>query len=315
MIKASKLCKNFGAVKAVQEVSFTVNRGEVVGFLGPNGAGKTTTFRMIAGSIGPSSGHVTLCGVDLERDPLRAKRSIGYMPENAPLYPELTGGEYLSYRAELKGVARKERSEEVKRCAKKALVSQMLTTRIAHLSKGYRQRMALADALLGAPPILLLDEPTSGLDPNQVQEVRKLIGELSKDHAVLLSTHVLSEVEATCSRAIVINQGRIVASGALAELQNQRKAPRGRIVLETASLSHSTEELRAALSAHVADLELNSRGKTVTLEFGLNDPGTLSSVLAPLCELQAQILEAGPVTAPLDDVFARLTLGAKETHS
>ena len=231
MIEAIQLCKSFGAVKAAHEVSFLVKRGEAVGFLGPNGAGKTTTFRMIAGTIGPSSGTVRLAGHDLLTDPIAAKSELGYMSENPPLYPELTGREYLSYRAELRGIPRGKRQAEVMRCAEKARVSPLLGTQIGHLSKGYRQRMAMADALIGNPPILLFDEPTSGLDPNQVLEVRQLVRELMPDHAILLSTHVLSEVQATCSRAVVIHQGEIVAEGSLEELQQRRAGDKARILL------------------------------------------------------------------------------------
>src|SRR5690606_20854360 len=182
MIEAIDLEKSFGKVRAVRGVSFEVRTGEAVGFLGPNGAGKTTTFRMLAGTIGPTSGHVRLGGIDLGSDPIAAKRHVGYMAENAPLYPELTGDEYLRYRAELRGITGAKRKSAVKQAAEQAHSERMLGTRIAHLSKGYQRRLALADALLGDPPILLLDEPTSGLDPNQVLDVRRLIAELAKDH-------------------------------------------------------------------------------------------------------------------------------------
>src|SRR5690606_25656424 len=224
MIEAIDLEKSFGKVRAVRGISFEVRAGEAVGFLGPNGAGKTTTFRMLAGTIGPTSGKVRLAGIELGEEPIAAKRAVGYMAENAPLYPELTGHEYLHYRAELRGIVRKSRGRSVAQAAERAHADKVLGTRIAHLSKGYQRRLALADALLGDPPILLLDEPTSGLDPNQVLEVRRLIADLAADHAVMLSTHVLSEVEATCSRAIIVNHGLVVGQGSLSELKAPRKS-------------------------------------------------------------------------------------------
>src|SRR5690606_25991200 len=194
---------------------FRVGRGEVVGFLGPNGAGKSTTLRMLAGFLGPSAGTIRIHGHDVQREPLAARRHLGYMPEAAPLYPELRVREYLLFRAALKRVPRRERARAVEAAMERAAVTELADTLILHLSKGYRQRVALADALVASPPLLILDEPTAGLDPNQNREVRRLIRELGKTHTILLSTHILSEVEATCDRALVIDRGRLVAEGTL----------------------------------------------------------------------------------------------------
>lgn len=210
MLEAIGLTRRFGSFVAVEDVSFSVERGEVVGFLGPNGAGKTTSFRMLTGTLGPTSGSVRIAGFDLASRPTEAKRRLGYLPEGSPLPPELTVREYLLFRARLRGVG-SDAPEAVSHAALRTHVDRELDVRIGHLSRGYRQRVGLAEVLLANPPVLLLDEPTAGLDPNQVLEVRELITELGKDHAVLLSTHVLSEVTATCQRAIVIARGKITA--------------------------------------------------------------------------------------------------------
>lgn len=306
MIEAKELTKTFGGVKAVQGVSFTVKAGEAVGFLGPNGAGKTTTFRMLAGIIGPTSGSVRLLDHDLATDPLRAKRALGYMPENAPLYPEMTAEEYLLYRAELKGVPRRKRRAEVTRVAESTNTKPILGTRISHLSKGYRQRVALADALLGDPSILLLDEPTSGLDPNQVLDMRRLIAELAKDHAILLSTHVLSEVAATCSRAVVIHKGRIVAEGSLSELQKAPSERRARLLVE-GSLEVVRRILGDALVSEQLAGEKPPRSEG-TASFLVDLKGSpLAEVLQRLVQAHILVHEATPLRPALDDVFAELT--------
>ena len=231
MIEASHLSKTYGQVLAVSDVSFRVEPGEVVGFLGPNGAGKSTTLRMLAGFLGPSSGKVSLAGRDLGADPVRARAGIGYMPETAPLYPEMRVGEYLAFRAELKGLPRRARREAVARALSETSIADVEDVIIGHLSKGYRQRVGLADALVGSPPILILDEPTAGLDPNQIRDVRALIRRLGKDRTVIVSTHILSEVEATCSRALVIARGRLVAQGSIDEIRALRRTAGARLTV------------------------------------------------------------------------------------
>jgi ABC-2 type transport system ATP-binding protein len=231
VIEVERLTKDYGSVLAVRDVSFSVGRGEVVGFLGPNGAGKSTTLRILAGFLGATSGLVRIDGHDMAEAPLRAREKLGYMPEATPLYPELTVREYLEFRARLKRVPRFQRRGKVARALERASVGDVAEATIGHLSKGYRQRVGLADALLADPPLLILDEPTAGLDPNQVREVRALIKELSAEHTVLLSTHILSEVEATCQRALVIDRGRLVAQGTLEELSRGRRATSVLVVL------------------------------------------------------------------------------------
>jgi ABC-2 type transport system ATP-binding protein len=224
MIEVSHLTKDFGTVVAVTDVSFGVKTGEIVGFLGPNGAGKSTTLRIVAGFLGATSGRVVVNGHDIVEESLPARRSLGYMPESAPLYPELRVREYLSFRAALKQVPARERKRAVERAMEQSGASEMADVVIGHLSKGYRQRVGLADALVSRPPLLILDEPTAGLDPNQILEVRRLIRELGQEHTILISTHILSEVEAVCERAVVIARGKLVAEGTLDELRRLRHA-------------------------------------------------------------------------------------------
>src|SRR5450755_2704939 len=214
MIDVAHLTKRYGArstFAAVDDVSFRVAKGEIVGFLGPNGAGKSTTLRILSGFLGMTSGTVKIAGHDIADDTFEARKRIGYMPEAVPLYSEMRVVEYLMFRAELKRVARRDRRAFVDDAMAKAKVLDVATQLIGKLSKGYRQRVGLADALVARPPILILDEPTAGLDPNQIREVRSLICELGREHAVLLSTHILTEAEATCDRALVISKGSLVA--------------------------------------------------------------------------------------------------------
>ena len=231
MIEVDKLTVSYGSFRAVDRVSFSVQAGEIVGFLGPNGAGKSTTLRVLAGFLGATSGAVRIAGIDVAEDSQRARARIGYMPEMSPLYPEMRVGEYLRFRAELKKVPRASRKEAVRTAMAEARVDDFEEVMIGHLSKGYRQRVGLADALVASPPLLILDEPTAGLDPNQIREVRSLIQKLGKDRTVLLSTHILSEVEATCSRAVVINRGRLVAEGSIDEIRAMRRPSGVRFVV------------------------------------------------------------------------------------
>ena len=218
MIKINNLVKAFGAKRAVDGVSFAVERGEVLGFLGPNGAGKSTTMRMITGFIPRTSGTVTVGGHDVAEAPLDAKRLIGYLPEAAPSYPDMTVQGFLSFAAELRGLDGDARKRAIGRAVERCFLASVLHQSIDTLSKGYKHRTCLAQALIHDPDVLNLDEPTDGLDPNQKHEVRNLIRELGKTKAIIFSTHILEEVDAACTRAIIIDRGRIVASGTPDEL-------------------------------------------------------------------------------------------------
>src|SRR5437016_4195943 len=219
MIKASNLVKAFGAKLAVNDVSFAVERGEVLGFLGPNGAGKSTTMRMITGFIPPSDGTVTVGGHDITTHPISAKRLIGYLPENAPVYVDMTVRGFLNFCAELSGLRGSDRKKAINRVVEMCFLEPVLYQSVDTLSKGYRHRTCLAQAIIHDPDILVLDEPTDGLDPNQKHEIRSLIRRMGERKAIIFSTHILEEVEAICSRAIIIDRGRIVANGTPAELK------------------------------------------------------------------------------------------------
>ena len=219
MIKIENLVKTFGAKRAVDGVSFAVERGEVHGFLGPNGAGKSTTMRMVTGFMPPTSGKVSVGGFDVVESPIEAKGLIGYLPENAAAYPDMTVQGFLSFAAELRGLTGKNKKQAVARVVERCFLESVLRQSIDTLSKGYRHRTCLAQALIHDPQVLVMDEPTDGLDPNQKHEVRNLIRELGKSKAIVFSTHILEEVDAACTRAIIIDRGRIVANGTPAELR------------------------------------------------------------------------------------------------
>ena len=215
MIEVQNLTKVYGNHVAVDHVSFTIDSGKIYGFLGPNGAGKSTTMNIITGCLAATEGTVTVDGHDIFEEPIAAKKCIGYLPEVPPLYPDMTVIDYLRFVAEAKGVSGKDIAAEVARVMDKTGVSDMRLRLIKNLSKGYRQRVGLAQALVGSPPVLILDEPTVGLDPAQIVEIRSLIKELGREHTVLLSTHILPEVSMVCGRGIIINSGRIVAEASM----------------------------------------------------------------------------------------------------
>ena len=218
MIEVSHLTKKYGGHLAVDDVSFTVEDGQIYGLLGPNGAGKSTIMNILTGYLSATSGQVTVAGHPLPEDADEAKACVGYLPEQPPLYPEMTVGEYLNFVAELKKVPRAQRKEQVLRAARRTGLEKVLPRLIRSLSKGYRQRVGIAQALLGSPQLIILDEPTVGLDPTQVIGIRKLIRELGKAHTVILSSHILSEVQAVCQQVLILSKGKLAASGTLQEL-------------------------------------------------------------------------------------------------
>ncbi len=227
MIKVENLCKTFGTKRAVDNLSFEVARGEVLGFLGPNGAGKSTTMRMITGFIPPTSGRITVCGFNVADAPIDAKRKIGYLPESAPSYQEMTVLSFLRFSAEIRGLTGEQKKRAIRRVVDLCHLERVLGQTIETLSKGFRHRTCLAQSIIHDPEVLILDEPTDGLDPNQKHEVRDLIREMGASKVIILSTHILEEVEAVCSRAIIIDRGAIVANGTPAEFKAQ--APTGKL--------------------------------------------------------------------------------------
>jgi ABC-2 type transport system ATP-binding protein len=211
VIEVQHLTKRYGPVTAVDDVTFRVERGEILGFLGPNGAGKTTTMRVLTGYMPPTEGKAIVAGFDVLDQPIEAKRRTGYLPETPPLYPDMTVGDYLDFVARIKGVPRNERKNRIGSVMERTRIADMARRHCGKLSKGYRQRVGLAQALLHNPDVLILDEPTAGLDPKQIIETRRLIKELAGDHTIILSTHILPEVSQTCQRVVIINKGRVVA--------------------------------------------------------------------------------------------------------
>jgi len=245
MIVIDRLTKRFGPITAVDGVSFTVGRGEVLGFLGPNGAGKSTTMKMATGYLAPTSGTATICGYEIQDDPIAAKRHIGYLPEGAPAYPDMTPAGFLDFCAAIRGVTGAERRRRIAEVVERIDLGEVLYQPIETLSKGFKRRVGLAQALLHDPEVLILDEPTDGLDPNQKHEVRSLIHALAADKAIVISTHILEEVHAVCTRAMIIARGRIVADGTPIELESRSRHFNAVTVTIDAA---SSEAARAALA-------------------------------------------------------------------
>ena len=224
MIQVKNVTKKYGSFKAIDDISFEVKDGEVVGFLGPNGAGKSTTMNMITGYIDPTQGQIIVNGVDVGKRPRKAKKQIGYMPESVPLYQELTVKEFVRYMAELKLVKHKDIKGEVNKVIEEVGLKDVENKLIRNLSRGYKQRVGIAGALVGNPDVIILDEPTVGLDPKQITEIRDLIKKLGKNHTVILSSHILSEVSQICERVIIINKGKIIAIDTPSNLEDKTKA-------------------------------------------------------------------------------------------
>jgi ABC-2 type transport system ATP-binding protein len=254
MIEVENLSKTYSGFRAVQGISFHVDKGEIVGFLGPNGAGKSTTMKVLAGYLPPTDGKIRIAGYDVVTDSIEVRKRIGYMPENVPLYTDMRVTEFLRFRAELKKVARRKIKERVELVKERASLKDVENKIIGTLSKGYRQRVGLADAMVHDPDLLILDEPTIGLDPNQIRAVRDLIKDLGKHHTILLSTHILSEVELTCSRVLVINRGRIEASDTPANLIKLVRGG-GSVILEVKAPGADVVSKMKAL-AEVEDVEI-----------------------------------------------------------
>jgi ABC-2 type transport system ATP-binding protein len=295
VIQAQGLCKRYGATTALADVSFTVGRGEVVGFLGPNGAGKTTTLRILAGFLPADAGRALIDGLDVARAPLAAQRRLGYLPEGAPLYDDMLVEDFLAHRARLKGAPR----ARVRDALAAARALDVAGRRIGQLSKGYRQRVGLADALVADPPILILDEPTAGLDPNQIREVRDLVRELARARTVLLSTHLLAEVEALAARVVVLVGGRVVADGRLEALR--AAASGGHTLVEVAPV-----ELAPALQAVAGEVLDGAAGR---LRTALPVPDAARALVAA----GVGVLGLRRESASLEELFAGLTAaGAPE---
>jgi ABC-2 type transport system ATP-binding protein len=307
MIQASHLTKQFGPLTAIDDVTFEVGRGEIVGFLGPNGAGKSTTMRILCGVFPPTSGRAIIAGYDVVADSLRARSVVGYAPERVALYLDMTVREFLHYVAEMKDIAHAQRLAAVDRAIGSCGVAHVAQRLIGTLSKGYRQRVGIAQALVGEPRVLILDEPTAGLDPEQVAEVRRLIRHLRGERTVILSTHILSEVEATCDRVIIINHGRILAVDTPRNL-NQRLRHISQIHLEVragaAAVAACLRAVPGVLSVEPAlDAAEGGAAFVVTTE---KERDLRADLSAAISAAQWPLLELRPVTLSLEEIFLRL---------
>ena len=306
MIQVENLTKRYAGGEAVRGITFSVEKGEVVGFLGPNGAGKSTTMRMLTGYLPPTDGRIEVAGAKLPKESLLVRQRIGYMPENVPLYPEMRVEEFLEYRGRLKRVTRGEITHRVGLVLDQCGLTDVRGKIIGSLSKGFRQRVGLADALVHNPMLLILDEPTAGLDPHQIRSFRELIKELGKDRTILLSTHILSEVEMVCGRAIIINKGRIEASDTLANLEKRVQA--GALQIEVKADPAGAKEKLAKISEVSVVTELNRAGDWISFEVtaapGKDIRGEVDGLIKreqwPLREFRRE-------KARLEDVFVELT--------
>ncbi len=303
MLEVKKLGRRFGAIHAVRDVSFRAVRGEVLGFLGPNGAGKTTTMRMITGFLPPTSGTAVIAGHDIVEDPVAAKKQMGYLPENAPVYSDMTVWNYLKFIAEIRGFSGTALRQRVTDTIAKCRLDEVTRQSVGTLSKGYNQRVCLAQALIHDPPMLILDEPTDGLDPNQKHVVRGMIREMARDKAIIISTHILEEVDAVCTRAVIIKNGAIVANGSPAELK-ARSAMHGAVELV---IAEAGPEVRAGLEGLKTAARVEVDGNRFTV-FPRNRNGLFEETLG--------LVKANPgwklggvrvLEGRLDEVFRDLT--------
>lgn len=308
VLQIEGLTKRFGAFTAVDNVSFAVDRGEVLGFLGPNGAGKTTAMRMVTGFLPPTSGTAAVDGFDVGRDPIEVKRRIGYLPEGAPLYEDMTPMELLSFIADVRGIRGAAKGEAVARAAARINIETVIHQSIGTLSKGFKRRVGIAQAILHDPEILILDEPTDGLDPNQKHEVRKLINEMAKDKVIVISTHLLEEVEVVCTRAIIIAKGKIVADGSPAELEARstyHNAVTVRVAAENGARCKGELEGVAGIS-HV-ELSNQDDGMASLTAFPKDGQAILEGVNNQLRNSGIGLEEVRVEHGRLDEVFRRIT--------
>jgi len=307
MIRTERLTRRYDTLTAVDEVSFEAQPGEVLGFLGPNGAGKTTTMRMIAGFIAPTEGRASICGHDIEREPLAAKRALGYLPEGAPSYGEMSVKAFLEFIADLRGLAGATRRSRLDHVIARLALQDVTAQSIDTLSKGFRRRVGIAQAILHDPPVLILDEPTDGLDPNQKHEVRALINEMAAEKTIVVSTHILEEVEAVCTRAIIIARGRIVADDR-SEGLTARSRYHNAVSLQLADAAEYARA-QAALAAlpQVASVEADERELRLT---ALPQPGArILTAVTDLANRQSLGLKSLALeSGRLDEVFRSITV-------
>jgi ABC-2 type transport system ATP-binding protein len=307
VIEVRNLTKQYGPFTAVDDVSFRVEKGEILGFLGPNGAGKTTTMRILTGYMPPTDGQAVVAGFDVLEQPLEAKRRTGYLPETPPLYPDMTVREYLTFCARIRGLARNERKARIDAAMDRTRIADMATRHCSKLSKGYRQRVGLAQALLHNPDVLILDEPTAGLDPKQIIETRRLIKELAGDHTVVLSTHILPEVSQTCQRVVIINRGRVVAVDSVENLTSRAGESSG-VYVQVDSAGQDAHAVLATVPGVVSVDVAGSEGPATAYEVhGAAGRDVRRDVAAAIVTRGWGLLELRQLRVSLEDVFLNLT--------
>jgi ABC-2 type transport system ATP-binding protein len=305
MIDVRGFTMRYAGSTAVDDISFQIAEGAIVGFLGPNGAGKTTTMRVLTGFLTPTEGQVSVAGCDVVREPLRARAAIGYLPENVALYPEMRVREYLRYRSDVEGVPGRERAAGVQDVIERCLLAEVADRVVGTLSKGYRQRVALAGALVHRPPILILDEPTVGLDPKQIIKIRDLIRELGRERTVLLSTHILPEVDAVCDQVLIIDRGKIVAQGTPGEL---RQRGSGALVVRAAFAGRVDARPALAILPGIRGVEETDADGETRVRISCEDGADCrEAVFRCAVENGWTLRELVGETATLEDVFVRLT--------
>jgi len=317
VIEVKNLVKRYGNHAAVNDLSFTVETGKVVGFLGPNGAGKSTTMNMITGYIAPTEGEVLIDGIDIMDEPELAKKNIGYLPEIPPLYPDLKVREYLSFVAELKKVSKKDRDIEVHKIMSKTKTLDVSEILIKHLSKGYKQRVGLAGAMMGNPDILILDEPTVGLDPSQIIEMRELIRELSKNHTVLLSSHIMQEISAVCDEIIIINEGKMITKDTPENITKKMVDTNGVHVVVKGDKTKLKEALRTISGIknvsydNDKDTEEDTTGLTI---YCAEDEDIRVDLFYALAKAECPLIEMNKLDTSLEDAFLALTRGGSKQY-
>jgi ABC-2 type transport system ATP-binding protein len=309
MIDVQDLTKDYGPRRAISGITFKVERGEVLGFLGPNGAGKTTTMRIITGFMPPTRGTVTIAGYDVFTQSIEARRRVGYLPESVPLYTEMSVSSYLDFMAKIKGIPRRQRRAQIDRAMAQTHIEDRAKQLIGKLSKGYRQRVGLAQALLGEPDVLILDEPTVGLDPRQITEVRDLIKEIGREHAVILSTHILPEVSMVCSRVLIVDGGKEVAEDTPENLMQQLRGSEAIQVLVRGARSAVMTAIRTVPGVVSANPAEGEAAESVTEYTIAADPGAdvREALAKALVDGGFGLLELRMAGVSLEDVFLRLT--------
>ncbi len=302
MIRVENVTKKYGDLVAVDHISFEVERGEILGFLGPNGAGKTTTMRILTGYIPPTDGRVLVGDYDITEEPLMAKRQIGYLPENPPLYGEMSVIDYLNFVADIRGVDPDLKDYRIGEVMERCGVTEVRDRLIGNLSRGYRQRIGIAQALVHKPPLLILDEPTQGLDPKQIIEIRELINELAGHHTVIISTHILPEVTMTCTRVVIINKGKIVLEESMERLSKSQEG-RGRLLLR---LGHTGGEIVERLSSVAGVSSVTEEYPGIFIVQADDSGPDVRGVLARTVVANGwELLELRPMRMTLEDVFLR----------